>query len=693
MNIPKLRQQKTIKKCHGISWKDNYAWIHQENILEVLKNPSKLNSEVRVYLEENNAYTEYKLKDTKKLQKKLFSEIKGRIKLDDESLPYTDKKYTYWTKTTKETNYAIKLRKKIGTNKIEEYWSGEKERRKLNTEYFGIGDLEVSNNDKMLAYSLDLKGSEYFTIYVRTILNNKIVTEEINETSGSITWSLDDKYIFYSKLDKYHRPRKIYRHKIGTPTIKDLLIYEEKDEGFTCGIEISSDEKYFFISTSDHTASEIYFFEVNEINPKPKLFKKRQKEIIYSIDSWKNNFFIHTNMEAEDFKICICKNENIEKWKDYIPSIDGVLIGGFTLLNEWMIRTEVRDALSKLYVRNLNTNKEEELVVANEKVITPGVSLMQKNRNTNKLYIGYNSPKIPGKSYIYDVATKEKKLVKEEIVPSGHQPDDYIVERLNCNSHDGRKIPLTITRHKKTKLDGSANLLLYAYGSYGTSMSPGFSSSRLSLIDRNIIWVTAHVRGGMERGMKWWKEGKMLKKNNSWKDYTASAKFLIEKKYTSKGKIIGMGGSAGGLLIGAAINEAPELFLGIIMTVPFVDTLTTNLDHSLPLTVGEFNEFGNAKENKEHFDYIRSYSPYENIKKMDYPHIFITTSLSDNRVLFDEPTKFTAKLRDYKTDNNLLLLKTEMKAGHGGKTGRDSAIEEIALDYSFALKISNKLNS
>jgi len=693
MNIPKLRQQKTIKKCHGISWKDNYAWIHQENILEVLKDSTKLNSEVRKYLEKNNDYTEHHLKDTKEIQKKLFKEIKGRIKLDDESLPYTDKKYIYWTKTTKETNYPIKLRKKIGTNKVEEYWSGENEKAKLNAEYFGIADLEVSNNDEMLAYSLDLKGSEYFTINIRKISDNKIISEEIKETSGSVTWSLDDKHIFYSKLDKYHRPRKIYQHKVGTRTEKDKLIYEEKDKGFTCAIGISSDEKYYFIATSDHTTSEIYFFNVNEDNPKLKLFKKRQKEIKYAVDSWKGNFYIHTNLDAEDYKICKCKHENIKKWEDFIPATKGVLIGSFDLLNEWMIRSELRDALSKLYVRNLNTNKEEELVITDEKVISLGASLLQKDRNTNKVYIAYHSPKTPGKSYIYNILSKEKKLVKEEMVPSGHQPDHYIVERLNCNSHDGKKIPLTITRHQKTKLDGTANLLLYAYGSYGASMGPGFSSSRLSLINRNIIWVTAHIRGGMERGMDWWKEGKMLNKKNTFEDYISSAKFLIERKYTDKGKIIGMGGSAGGLLMGAVVNQAPELFLGMIMAVPFVDTLTTNLNHALPLTVGEFNEFGNAKENKIHFDYIRSYSPYENIKKIDYPHIFITTSLSDNRVLFDEPTKFIAKLRDYKTDNNLLLLKTEMKAGHAGKTGRDSAIEEIALDYAFALKISEKLNT
>ena len=693
MNIPKLRQQKTTKKCHGVSWEDNYSWIHQENILEVLKDPSLLNAEVKKYLEENNNYTQNKLRDTKEIQKKLFEEIKSRIKLDDESLPFTDKKYIYWTKTTRETNYAIKLRKKIGTNKIEEYWSGEKEKKKLTTEYFGIGDLGVSNNDEMLAYSLDLKGSEYFTIYIRRISNNQIISEEIKETSGSITWSLDDKYIFYSKLDKYHRPRKIYRHKIGSSSKDDQLIFEENDEGFTCNIDISSDEKYYIIGTSDHVTSEVYFFDVNDLNPKPKLFRKRQKEVRYSIDSWEGNFFIHTNLNAEDFKICICKHKNIENWKDLILPINGVLIGGFYLLNKWMIRSEIKDALSKLYVRNLNTNSEEELIITKEKIISLGASLMQKDRNTNRIYVAYNSPKTPGSTYIYDISTKEKKLVKKEIIPSGHNPEDYIVERLNCDSHDGKKIPLTITRHKKTKLDGKANRLLYGYGSYGSSIGPGFSSTRLSLINRDVIWVATHVRGGMERGMNWWKEGKMLNKKNTFKDFISSAKFLIDKKYTNKRKIIGMGGSAGGLLMGAVVNECPELFLGMIMAVPFLDTLTTNLDHSLPLTVGEFNEFGNAKENKEHFNYIRSYSPYYNIKKNNYPHILVTTSLSDNRVLFDEPAKFVAKLRDNKTDNNLLLLKTEMKAGHGGKTGRDSAIEEIAFDYAFALKISNKINS
>ena len=691
MKIPQLKKKLEIKTCHNVTWEDNYSWIHQKDILEVLKDNKKLNTEVRKYLKEENLFTDYHLNNTKDIQKKLFDEIKGRIKLDDESLPYKDYDYEYWAKTTTEGNYSIKLRKKIGTDTVEEIWNGDKEKEKINTEYFGVGDLEVSFNDKYLAYSLDIKGSEYYTIYIRDIDSNKLITEKIEETSGSITFSLDDKYIFYSKLDENHRPRKIFRHTLGALVKDDELIFEEKNEAFTVDIGLSSDEKYFFIVSSDHNTSEQYYFDVTEISPKPKLIKKRKAGILYSVNSWNGKFYNHTNENAEDFKIDVSENIQNPKWENYIPAKDEVLIGGCVFLKEWVIRSETSNALGKLFVRNIKTNLEEELIFSDEKVYVPGISLTQRDRNTDEIHLSYSSPKTPSKVFSYNIKNKQKKLIKEQEVPSGHNPDDYIVERVECESYDGRMIPLTITRHKKTKIDGSSNLLLYGYGSYGSSMSPGFSTTRLSLINRDIIWVTAHIRGGLERGMKWWKEGKLLNKKNTFEDYIAATKFLIKNKYTSKNKVIGMGGSAGGLLMGAVMNQSPELFLGIIMAVPFVDSLTTNLDHSLPLTIGEFDEFGNAKDNKEHFDYIYSYAPYNNIKKMDYPHILITTSLSDNRVLFDEPTKFTAKLRDYKTDNNLLLLKTEMNAGHGGKSGRDGAIEEIALDYAFALKISEKI--
>ena len=691
MKIPYLKKKPELKSYHNVTWEDNYSWIHQKNILEVLRDKTKLDPEVKNYLDKENSYADYHLKDTENLQKKLFDEIKARIKLDDESLPYKDHTYEYWSKTTAIGNYSIKLRKKIDTDLVEEIWNGDEEKKKLETEYFGVGDLEVSNNDKYLGYSLDTKGSEYYTIFIRDIKTNEIITKEITETSGGITFSLDDKYVFYSKLDQNHRARKIYRHEIGNFKSQDELIFEEKSEAFTVSIGLSSDEKYYFINTSDHNTSEQYYFGVDEINTKPKLIMKREKGIIYSVSSWDNKFYNHTNKDAEDFKIDVSDSLEKQNWKTFIPPRDEVLIGGCTFLKNWIIRSETSNALDKLFVKNISSGVEEELIFSNENVYVPGISLTQRNRDTDNVYLGYSSPKTPSRVYSYNLSTKAKKLVKEQEIPSGHNPEDYIVERVDYKSHDGRLVPLTITRHKKTKIDGSANLLLYGYGSYGSSMSPNFSSTRLSLINRDIIWATAHIRGGMEKGMKWWKEGKLTNKKNTFEDYIHAAKYLIDNNYSSKGKIIGMGGSAGGLLMGAVVNQAPELFLGIIMAVPFVDSLTTNLDHSLPLTVGEFDEFGNAKDIKEHFDYIFSYAPYNNIKKMDYPHILITTSLSDNRVLFDEPAKFTAKLRDYKTDNNLLLLKTEMNAGHGGKSGRDGAIEEIAIDYAFALKIAEKI--
>ncbi len=689
MKIPQLRKQTEKKTCHSYVWEDNYSWVHQENCLEILRDKKKLNPEVQKYLELENAYTEKNMNDTKIIQKILFKEIEGRIKLEDEGLKFKDKNYEYWTKTTKEGNYSKHLRRKIDSEKIETYWDGDVEAK--GKKFFSTGDIEVSNNDELLAYSTDDKGSEYFKIFIRRISDKKIIDEPIIETSGSITWSYDDLSFFYSKLDNLHRPRKIYQHKLGTPVKDDKLIFEEKNERFTCGIGTSSDEKFYFISTSEHTTSEVYYIEKTDKSLTPKLFMKREEGIQYSINSWNNFFWMNTNKDAEDFKIMRCEHTNLNNWIDFVTAKAGTLIGGLTFLNNWIIRSEISDALSKIYIRNVKTNEEEELKITEEEVITQGISLKQKNKNTDIIRVAYDSPKTPSRTFEYNIKTKEKKLVKEQIVPSGHVRDNYIVKRVNCEAHDGRQIPMTITYHKQTKLDGSAHVLLYGYGSYGMSMSPNFSSTRLSLVDRDIIWVTCHIRGGMERGMRWWKEGKMLNKKNTFSDFISCAKFLIEKKYTSKKKLIAFGGSAGGLLLGNIINQIPDLLLGAIMAVPFVDNLTTNMDHSLPLTKGELLEFGDAKNNKEHFEYIRSYAPYDNLEKKDYPNILITTSLSDSRVLFDEPTKYCAKLRDLKTDNNLLFLKCEMDAGHGGKSGRTAAIEEIAFDYAFALKIADKI--
>jgi len=361
MNIPKLRKEPTVKSCHNIDWKDDYSWVHQENILEVLKDGSKLLPEVKKYLDEENEYTKKQLSETKPMQKKLFDEIKARIKLDDESLPYKDKNYEYWTKATKEGNYSKKLRRKIGDSKVEVYWDGNIEAK--GKKFFSAGDVAVSHDDKLLAYSIDDKGSEYFTIFVRRISDNKIIEEAISDTAGGITWSYDDKCFFYSKLDKFHRPRQIFIHKLGTSIKDDKLIFEENDDRFTCGIGTSSDEQFYFISTSEHTTSEVYYFNKDETNFEPKIILKRKEGVEYSLDSWGGYFWMHTNHNAKDFKISRCKHNDINKLEDYIPAKEEVLIGGFIFLNNWMLRSEKVDAIPKLFIRNLRTNKEEELKI------------------------------------------------------------------------------------------------------------------------------------------------------------------------------------------------------------------------------------------------------------------------------------------------------------------------------------------
>ena len=695
MKLPQLRKQRASKNYHGITINDDYAWVDQPDILEVLKDSSKLLPEVKKYVEENNNITEQYFADSKNLQKKLFDEIKSKIKLDDTSLKFKDKRYFYWTKTTAEGNYGKKLRQLIDGSKSEEViFDGDIEKKKHGSEYFGLGTVDVSYNDKLLSYSLDLVGSEYYTIYIRDIATNKIFDEKIENTSGSVTWSLDDKSFFYSKLDKFHRARKIYKHILNTPVENDELIYEEKDETFTCGIGITSDEKFFVISTSDHITTENHFFPVDEKEIKPKLFLAREKDVRYSIDSWKDGYFyLHTNKNAEDHKILRCKKNNLIEFEEYIPAKKGTIIGSFYFLDNHMIRSESSDAIPKLYIRDLKTNKEEEIKISSEQVGSPGASLMQRDTNTTRIRVAWESMSTQGKIYEYDVLTKEKKLVKEVEIPSGHDPDKYVVERLKAKSHDGRMIPITLVRRKDIKLDGKSKMVLYAYGAYKHSVGVSFSSSRFCLVDRGITFAIAHVRGGGEMGEHWHKEALFERKKNSFLDYIAVANHLIEQKYTYKSGICFLGGSAGGLTGTAVANMAPELFFSMLLLVPFCDLLTTMLNEKLPLTPSEWELWGNPIKSKKYFESILSYSPYNNLRRTSYPPMLVTTSLFDSRVLYSEPIKYVAKLRELKSDKNLQLLKCKMKAAsHGGPSGRDNSIKELAEEFSFILKTAGIKN-
>ena len=694
MNIPKLKKLESIKNYHDIELKDDYSWVDQPNILEVLKDSKKLNPEVREYIEENNKLTEDYFSDVKNLQQKLFDEVKSKIKLDDTSLKYKDKKYYYWSKTEAKGNYGKRIRQVTDGSKPEEiYFDGDLEKKKYGSEYFGLGTISVSHSDKFLAYSLDLKGSEYYTIYVRDLEKNENEIDLIENTSGSVTWSLDSKSFFYSKLDKFHRPRKIYKHTLGTLVKYDKLIFEEKDDTFTCGIELTSDEKFFTISTSDHITAEEYFFSSDEVNINPKLFQKREKDVRYSIDSWKEYFYVHTNKDARDYKVLRCRKDNIKKFEEFIPSKKETVIGDLDFLEDYIIRGEKSDAIPKLFIRNIKTNKEEEIKISDEAIGSPGSSLMQRDRDTSKIWLSWESMATPGKVYEYDILTKEKKLVKEVEIPSGHDPNNYIVERIKAKSHDGRMVPISLVRLKNTKQDSTSKVLLYAYGAYKHSITPSFSASRFCLIDRGITFAIAHIRGGGDLGDIWHEEGKKKSKKNTFLDYIACANHLIEQQYTYKGGICFYGGSAGGLTGGAIANMAPELFFSMLLLVPFVDTMTTMLNEKLPLTPAEWELWGNPLKSKDYFEYILSYAPYNNLKKTSYPSMLITTSLFDNRVLYSEPIKYIAKLRDLKNDNNIQLLKCKMEAaGHGGMSGRDNSITELAEEYSFILKSAKILD-
>ena len=693
MNIPKLRKNKTKKNYHGITLEDDYSWVDQPNILEVLKDPKKLDTEVKDYIEANNEITENYFKDVKDFQKHLFNEIKGKIKLDDTGLKYKDKKYYYWTKTETKGNYGKRMRQLIDGSKPEEiFFDGDLEKKKSGSEYFGVGTVSTSYCDNFIAYSLDLKGSEYYTIYLRDLRTGKNEKDIIENTSGSVTWSLDNKSFFYSKLDKYHRPRQIFKHVIGTSSNQDQLIFEEKDETFTCGIGITSDEKYFIIGTSDHITTEEYFFPTDAKEINLTLFRKRKNDVRYSIDSWQGFFYVHTNEEARDYKVLRCKNDQINKLEVFLPPKEETVIGGLEFLDDYILRSEKSDAITKLYVRDIKTNKEEEIKVSDEAIGVPGISLMQRDTNTTMIRVGWESMATPGRVYEYDIVSKEKKLVKEIEIPSGHDANKYIVERIKAESHDGQMIPISLVRLKTAKQDGNSKILLYAYGAYKHSISPSFSASRFCLIDRGITFAIAHVRGGGDLGDKHHEKGKKKFKKNTFLDYIACANHLIEQRYTYKGGICFYGGSAGGLTGGAVANMAPDLFFGMLLLVPFVDTMTTMLNEKLPLTPGEWEMWGNPIKSKEYFEYILSYSPYNNLDKKDYPPMLITTSLFDNRVLYSEPVKYIAKLRDKKSDNNIQLLKCKMEAaGHGGMSGRDNAITELAEEYSFILKSANIL--
>jgi len=688
-SVPKINKILSTVKIHNEELIDNYSWIKQKDWKEVILNPNKLNTQVKKYLDEENLFKENQLKDINDIEKKLFEELKSKIKNEDNSVPKKDGNYLYGYKYNKNSEYPIYYRKNT-TNNSEEIILDCEKKSKTHT-YFNVASISHSHDHRHVAYNIDTNGSEYFSIFIEDIQKQELLSPEIKNTTGDIVWSLDNNYIFYIRLDQNHRPTKVFKHKIGSDSEKDLLIYEEKDPSFFCSINLSKTKNYLFIRTADHETSEYLFInlKLNEITP--TLFKKRVKKIEYDLEHHEKFFLISTNIDnAKNFKIMISHEESYQKWEEFIPYEKVNLILDFILLKDWLIRLERTEGSENIIILNLN-NKNQHKISFDEEAYNLSLDHGYEYE-TDTFRYSYSSPTTPKSVFDYDCKSKKQELKKTQEVPSGHNKDDYICKKIFATAHDNEKIPITILYKKGVKLDSNNYLLLYGYGSYGISIPSNFSTNRLSLVDRGIVYAIAHIRGGKEKGYEWYENGKLLNKKNTFLDFISCAEKLCEDKYTSPKKIVAQGGSAGGLLMGYIANERPDLFLGIIAQVPFVDICNTMLDEDLPLTVTEIPEWGDIKNDKKSFLYVKSYSPYDNVKKQNYPHMLVTGGISDPRVTYWEMTKWVAKLRENKTDNNLLLLHMNMTAGHSGASGRFDYLKEIAMEYGFVLKICKILS-
>jgi oligopeptidase B len=688
-SAPKINKILNTVKIHNEELIDNYSWIKQKDWKEVILNPNKLNAQVKKYLDEENLFKENQLKDINDIEKKLFEELKSKIKNEDNSVPKKDGNYFYGYKYNKNSEYPIYYRKNT-TNNSEDIILDCEKKSKTHT-YFNVASISHSHDHKHVAYNIDTNGSEYFSIFIEDIQKQELLSPEIKNTTGDIVWSLDNNYIFYVRLDQNHRPTKVLKHKIGSDSEKDLLIYEEKDPSFFCSINLSKTKNYLFIKTADHETSEYLFINLKLNEIKPTLFKKRVKKIEYDLEHHEKFFLISTNIDnAKNFKIMISQEESYQKWEEFIPYEKVNLILDFILLKEWLVRLERTEGSENIIILNLN-NKNQHKISFDEEAYNLSLDHGYEYE-TDTFRYSYSSPTTPKSIFDYDCKSKKQELKKTQEVPSGHNKDDYICKKIFATAHDNEKIPITILYKKGIKLDSNNYLLLYGYGSYGISIPSNFSTNRLSLVDRGIVYAIAHIRGGKEKGYEWYENGKLLNKKNTFLDFISCAEKLCEDKYTSPKKIVAQGGSAGGLLMGYIANERPDLFLGIIAQVPFVDICNTMLDEDLPLTVTEIPEWGDIKNDKKSFLYVKSYSPYDNVKKQNYPHMLVTGGISDSRVTYWEMTKWVAKLRENKTDNNLLLLHMNMTAGHSGASGRFDYLKEIAMEYGFVLKICKILS-
>jgi oligopeptidase B len=662
--------------AHGQTRIDNYFWLND-----------RTNPEVISYLEAENAYTKEVLKPTEKFQEELFNEMKARIKEQDESVPYFYNEYHYRTKFIVGGEYPIYVRSKNADFSQEEVLLDGNAMGK-GLEYFSFGGYDISPDNTTLAYTFDTVSRRMYDLRFKNLTTGELYPEVIKNTDGGVTWANDNKTVFYGVQDpETLRSYRIMKHILGTPAEQDVVVFEEKDETFSTFIYKSNSEKYLIIGSGSTMTDEYQILEADNPSGKFRIFQKRVRGLEYSISHQNDKFYVNTNKDsATNFKLMECPENKTDKanWKEVIAHRSETLIEDVSSFENHIILTERTNGLIKLRVIEQKTKKDYYIPFNDESYVA--YASTNAEYSTTKFRYYYTSLTTPGTTYDFDLEKGTQETLKQQEVVGGYDPEQYESKRVFVTARDGVKVPMSIVYKKTTKLDGSAPLLQYAYGSYGYSIDPTFSSTRLSLLDRGFVFVICHIRGGEELGREWYESGKLLEKMNTFNDFIDCSIYLTENKYTSTDKLFAMGGSAGGLLMGAIVNMRPDLYKGIIAAVPFVDVVTTMLDSSIPLTTGEYDEWGNPNE-KESYDYMLSYSPYDNVKAQAYPNMMVTTGLHDSQVQYWEPAKWVAKLRVTKTDDNLLLLHTNMSAGHGGASGRFEYLKEIAMEYAFMMHL------
>lgn len=674
---PKAKKIAKNLEFHGDVRVDNYYWMNNRDDAEVID-----------YLNQENEYNQKMTEHTRDFQQRLFEEMKARIKEDDESVPYKLNGYWYLTRFETGKDYPIYSRKKGGLEAPEELLFDVNEMAE-GFEYYSLGGLNVSPDNKMVAFGVDTLSRRKYTIQIKDLQTGEIYPDKIENATGGSTWAADNKTLFYTKKDDQTlRSYRIYKHILGTDSAEDELVFEEEDETFNTYVYKSKSKEYIIIGSHSTLTTEYRILKADDPSGEFKVFQPRERGLEYSIAHYEDDFYVMTNKDkATNFRLMKTPVEKTtqENWVDVIPHREDYLLEDIDIFKKYLVVSERHNGLNKIKVIRWDTSEEYYIPFDNE-TYTAYTSI-NPSFDTDILRFTYNSMTTPTSVIDFNMETREKTVLKEQaVLDENFDKNNYLSDRIWATAKDGTKIPVSLVYKKGTKLDGNSPLLQYAYGSYGSTIDPYFSTVRLSLLDRGFIYAIAHIRGGEYLGRNWYEDGKLFNKMNTFTDYIDVSEYLIQEKYTSAEHLYAMGGSAGGLLMGAVINMAPQLYRGVIAAVPFVDVVTTMLDDSIPLTTGEYDEWGNPN-NKDYYEYMMQYSPYDNVVAQDYPNMLVTTGLHDSQVQYWEPAKWVAKLRELKTDDNLLLFHTNMDAGHGGASGRFEALKEVAEEYAFLLDL------